>query len=228
MKTLPLLFLLSWYCWWCKGTVIFKVKDSNNKLDKPDEKTFLYLNQDIIISYPLTFCIQFNLKSGLVSIPIFSSSKLTTLLRFEMGTGRVILNEDNYLFNIPQDHGISPYSWHHLCWKSDGKMQEVVVDGQNWYNGTIKPKSYKKSTINQFLVGSVYGEQFSDLSFIVDFQGELSGLNIWNKALTSKTLKKITSSCENPEPIPDVLDWSEITSSMLKGHTYEKDIQYLW
>ena len=122
------------------------------------------------------------MKSGLESSALFSSSKLSAFLRFDVGTGRVILDGENYLFNIPEDHGISPYSWHKLCWKSDGEIQEAIVDGKLWHNDTVNQKLYENLTVHQFFMGSGY---YVD-GFSINFKGELSELNIWSEAIISE------------------------------------------
>ena len=224
MKILPLLLLMFWYCW-CKETIVVKVPNEQN------EKTLLSLEQDITISIPLTFCIKFNLKAGLLKQrPIFGSSKLSMYFKFGAGTGKVHINGQSTYFKIPPDHGINPYSWHHLCWKSDGEIQEVFFDGKQWYHGKMKSKSSEKSTLNQIQMGSCYQRQTSSelcLNLYPDFDGELSELNIWSHALTSEVLKNFTNSCGNPEPIPNILNWSNVTSLMITGNNYEKDIKHI-
>ena len=64
-----------------------------------------------------------------------------------------MLNGEDFMFKIPTDPGLQPYSWCHLCWKSDCELHEIIFNGQQWYHGKHKLKSSKKATLNQFLMG---------------------------------------------------------------------------
>ena len=224
MKILRILVLLYLYSQ-CKGSLVIKI--SNNQV-KNNEKTYLTLKKTIKISFPLTFCTRFNLKGQLLtSRPIFSdeNNEFGFTLRFGVGLGRVILSDEILMFKIPKENDIQPYAWHHICVKSDENSQEVVFDGKIWY--TDQHKKYSKEvTLNKFLVGANYpnGNNYADTAY---FRGEISEFNIWSEALGTEKLKKITSHCGKPLPEPDILNWSEIDTSMLTGNNVQNDIRRL-
>ena len=111
--------------------------------------------------------------------------------------------------------------------KSDDEIQEVVVDGHQWYQGKHAIAFFEKSTLNKFLMGSNDPNLIS-YTITEDFKGDLSELNIWNKALSSEELMAITNSCGNPEPKPNILNWSEmITISMLTEKNEVQEIGQL-
>jgi hypothetical protein len=90
----------------------------------------------------------------------------------------------------------------------------VAVDGRQWSTGKHNIKPFQNISIGQFFLGSVYEyvEHWED-----NFKGELSELNIWNNALSVASLIGITEKCCQPEPVPDILQWENITNFMLKG-----------
>ena len=100
------------------------------------------------------------------------------------------------------------------------------MNGQLWYQGKHSLKPFERTPINEFIIGSWYQNQ----SFYIDtkdFQGEISELNIWNRSLDFHEMKEITISCGNPQPVPDILKWSDITALMVSGKSVEKDINQL-
>ena len=224
MKILCILVLFYLYSQ-SKGSLVIKI--SNNQV-KNNEKTYLTLKKNIKISFPLTFCTRFNLKGQLLtSRPIFSgeSNKFGFTLRFGVGLGKVILSDESLMFKIPKENNIQPYAWHHICVRFDENSQEVVFDGNIWY--TDQHKKYSKEVIlNKFLVGANYpnGNNYADTAY---FRGEISEFNIWSEALGTEELKKLTSHCGKPLPEPDILNWSEIDTSMLTGNNFQSGIEIL-
>ena len=81
-------------------------------------------------------------------------------------------------------------------------------------------KATDESKIEELLLGSAYPNQKIYAEYH-DFKGEISELNIWGKALSTDDLVKITSTCGNTTPIPDILNWSEISNSMIGGGVVE-------
>ena len=84
----------------------------------------------------------------------------------------------------------------------------------------------KEVILNKFLVGANYpnGNNYADTAY---FRGEISEFNIWSEALGTEELKKLTSHCGKPLPEPDILNWSEIDTSMLTGNNFQSDIEIL-
>ena len=93
----------------------------------------------------------------------------------------------------------------------------MVVDGHKWYEANYTNKSPNISFLNEFMFGSSYPNQsvFSDYK---DFKGEISELNVWSKPLSTLDILKITENCENPKPIPDLLNWFDVRNSMVEGN----------
>ena len=87
-------------------------------------------------------------------------------------------------------------------------------------------KATDESKIEELLLGSAYPNQKVYAEYN-DFKGEISELNIWGKALSTDDLVKITSTCGNTTPIPDILNWSEISNSMIGGVVEDSDVDQL-
>ena len=67
-------------------------------------------------------------------------NQLALTLRFPLNAGMVVLNGESFYFKIPKDSGIRPFYWHHICIGLNEETYWVVVDGQQWSNGTHKIK----------------------------------------------------------------------------------------
>ena len=125
MNSKLFLLLLSIYCL-CHGTIVIKL---TNDQVKRNEKTLLIPENGIKISFPLTFCVRFNLKGALLgTIPIFVTEdfKFGFFLRFSVNIGRVFLNNESLMFMIPK-HNFQPYGWHHLCVKVEKPQTEFSI-----------------------------------------------------------------------------------------------------
>ena len=48
-----------------------------------------------------------------------------------------------------------------------------------------------------------------------------------NKTLSSETMTKLTRNCGDAEPIPDILNWSQLTKEMISGSLKESEIDEL-
>ena len=117
--------LISIYCL-CHGTIVIKL---TNDQVKRNENTLLIPENSIKISFPLTFCVRFNLKGALLgTIPIFVTEdfKFGFFLRFSVNIGRVFLNNESLMFIIPK-HNFQPYGWHHLCVKVEKPQTEISI-----------------------------------------------------------------------------------------------------
>ena len=54
----------------------------------------------------------------------------------------------------------------------------------------------------------------------MNFRGLLSELNIWSKSLSPSQMVEITTNCDKVDPIPDILNWSELDESVIRGSKY--------
>ena len=117
----------------------------------------------------------------------------------------------------PEIQRVIPHSWSHFCFASNGKSYNVVVDGRIWYEGTHRIKSDEIVTTKFFYLGT-YDENYFRYG---NFTGELAELNIWGNFLTAEDLMNMTKSCKIPELVPDILQWSEVESSMLNSNSTE-------
>ena len=225
MKILRLItFLLFTYCW-CKETVIVVDLNPSNSPPEKDEKTILPLTENVEVSIPLTLCLRFNLNDRISARCAFTSKgdNLSLKLRFPTGLGKVHVNGESFYFDIPKDSGIRPFFWHHICVSVNEETYWVVVDGQQWSTGKHNIKPFQNISIGQFFLGSAYEyvEHWED-----NFKGGLSELNIWNNALSVASLIGITEKCCQPKPVPDILQWANITYSMLTGeNNYQTSIK---
>ena len=97
----------------------------------------------------------------------------------------------------------------------------MVVDGQSWYIGNQTMETSNSVKVKEFRLGS------HTHNLEASFEGEISEFNIWSTTLTFEQMKQITSNCGPVEPKPDILDWSKVTKSMIKGSSESKEIRDL-
>ena len=205
MRICHVLLLSLWHCY-C--TLVVEVPFNENDLD---QKTTLTFNDDIEISNPMTFCIRFKLNDYVTPRYILSTDqKVFELKVADTGIGKIKIHRHTFNYKIPHS-GLQPFSWAHFCFCSYGEDYQVVVDGVQWYKG--KSTVFEKVKIHQFIFGSTLGRN----DYFTDFKGEITNLNIWNKSLSTKVLINITENCGIPEPIPNILFWSNLDKSMFKG-----------
>ena len=220
MKTLTVTFLI-FCCHKCLGTVVVDLDQSSN-----ENSTFLALGQGIEIKNPLTFCLRFNIKSGILGTQyIFSSTedKLVLILRFSVNLGIVLINRVSFVFEIPKDNDVLPFHWYHICVSTREDSFTIVLDGQQWYHANHTLGSFEKTTLKRLDLGStneywIYPEG-------INFRGLLSELNVWSKALSISQMVKITRNCGKEDPTPDLLKWSELPSLMIRGSKYDLNIE---
>ena len=206
MKTLfPLLFSL----WYVYATTVINV---------PNEKdTFLSFDKNLEVGVPVTVCIRFKLEGYLTNRVIFSSEgdKFRLSLRPKDDQGWIILNDVAIPFKIIK-HQLQPYTWHHLCFTLDKKSYVVIVDGHQWYESSYASKIPEQTTFNQLQLGSMHYNLYTS-GLYEDFKGDLTELNIWDKALSKKEMMELTKSCEIENSSPDILNWSEDITKYLSG-----------
>ena len=222
MKILPLIILLVLTYCRCKETVTVVDLMPLNSPPEEDKKTVLSLTETVEVSIPLTFCLRFNLQDTMSARYMLDNKddKLALTLRFPLDLGKVKINGEEFYFKIPKDSGIRPFYWHHICISMNNERYWVVVDGKQWSNRTHEIKPFQTISINQLFMGTTY-----ELGAIEDnFKGELSELNIWSYSLSLKHLIDITKSCTHSNPVPDILQWSNITNSMLTGNSSHQSV----
>ena len=223
MKNLTVIVLLLCCCR-CQGTLVVDLNKSSNE----DKNSFLALGQGIEINNPLTFCLRFNIKSALMTNYIFTSpdDTLALIMRFKVSLGLVLINGVALGFEIPKDNVVKPFHWHHICVSSSEDSYTIVFDGQQWYHANHALGSFEKTPLKRLDLG-VLGStnEYWVWSDSVNFRGLLSELNIWSKSLSVTQMVKITRNCGKVDPIPDILDWSELNSSMIRGSKYIENIE---
>ena len=223
MKTLPLILLLSCYCW-CKDTLVIDLFKQSSK-----GKTVLSLDKTIQITNSMTFCLRLNLKDTLSMHYIFNEKddKLGFKLKFSVGIGSAAINKRVFQFKIPKDNDFKPFHWYHICFSSNEKSYSVVFEGQQWYHANHTIKSYEKTTLTKLDIG-VMSDESEISSGGVNFKGEMAELNIWGSSLSQNQMIEITGTCEKPYPNPDILSWSDVDPTMLnRNNIKEKDINHL-
>ena len=229
MKTLPWMVLLSCYCY-CQCSLVVDLKDLEKRPSPNNETTVLSLAPNIEIKNSVTFCIRFNLHGALTTNYFFSEedNKLGLTLRFSINQGIIFLNKgdnERLIFKIPKDNNIKPFHWHHICVTSNENAFRVVAEGKLWYqrNHTMKPLN--TTNLSKLNIGS--NPPSSHFGGGENFKGKLSELNIWSKSLSLVDIMNITKKCEYPKPIPDVLNWSNVSSLMIMGKSFKEDIHNL-
>ena len=81
---------------------------------------------------------------------VFDSQKKGIGLRiFLPELGFANANGHEFMFKVAKD-SITPYSWHHFCFNSDGQSYQVIVDGKQWYQGDHTTKGLSMSLSNNF------------------------------------------------------------------------------
>ena len=209
MKTLfPFLFSL----WYVYGTIVINV---------PNEKdTFLSFDKSLEVSVPITVCIRFKLEGYLTNRVIFISKNANFGLSLETkyDVGWIKWDKVFVPFKIIRNL-LQPYIWHHLCFALDKKSFAVIVDGQQWYESSFENKISEKTTFNQIQLGSIPYIDFTSTAYEgnEDFKGELTELNIWDKALSKEEMIELTKTCEIANPAPDILNWSNDIALYLSG-----------
>ena len=198
-------------------------------LNVPNEKedTFLSFDKNIEVGIPITVCIRFKLKGYLTNRVIFSSKGDTFRLSLQPqeGQGWIRLNTVYVLFKITRDN-FQPYLWHHLCYTMDKESFMVIIDGKKVYqskysNTTLNQIAsanmfLKRTKIQQIRLGSLVPNEIA-FSHYENFKGELTELNIWDKALSKEEMIELTKSCKIASPAPDILNWSEDINLYLSG-----------
>ena len=220
MRTLTVFFLLI-CCHECLGTLVVDLKEKSTE----DKKTFLDLGQGIEINNPLTFCLRFNIRDSLATNYIFSSTddKLVLIIRFSVSLGLVLINSIVLFFDIPKDNDVRPFNWHHICVSSSEIFYTVVLDGQQWYHANhTQGGSFEKTTVKRLDLG--WTTEYWIYPDDINFRGLLSELNIWSKSLSVIQMANITRNCGIEDPVPDLLNWSEISRSIIRGRKYEENI----
>ena len=226
MKTLTVILLLL-CCHQYLGTLVLVVDlDSDQDLSSNEDKnTFLSLGKGIKIKHPLTFCLRFNLKDTLGTNYIFSSTddKLVLILSFLNSFGLALINSVVLFFEIPKDNGVLPFHWHHMCVSSSEDSYTIVLDGQQWFHTNHTLGSFEETTLTRLDLGST--NDYWTYSDGTNMRGLLSELTIWSKSLTAIQMVKITRNCGKVDPVPDLLNWSELSSLMIRGSKYTEDIR---
>ena len=153
MKILPLTILFAFTYCWCKETVTVVDLMPSNSPHEQDKKTVLSLTDNVKVSIPLTFCLRFTLHDRISARYMFTKKddKLSLKLRFTTSLGKVQLNGESFYFKIPKDIGIRPFHWYHICVSLNEKTYWVVVDGQQWSNGTHKIKPFQNFSWDQHI-----------------------------------------------------------------------------
>ena len=203
-------------CYKGLGTLVVDLNEPSNE----EKNTYLALGQGIEINNPLTFCLRFNIKDILATNYIFSSKdeELLFLLSFSYGFGLVLINSVNLVFEIPKDNDLSPFHWHHICISSSKDSYIVVIDGQQWYRASHTAGSSEKIIVKRLDFG--FTSEYWVYSDGINFKGLLSELNVWSKSLSLSQLVEITTNCGKVDPIPDILNWSELDESVIRGSKY--------
>ena len=215
MKTLTVTFLIL-CCHRCLGTLVVNLNGTND--------TFLDFGKGMELSSPLTFCLRFNISDILETNYIFSSpdDELVLIFRFSVNLGILLINSVAHFFEIPKDHDVKPIHWHHICVTSVEDSYTVVLDGQQWYHANHSHGSFEKTTLTRLELGST--NKYWIFTDGRRFKGLLSGLNIWSKSLSITKMEEITTHCGKVDPIPDLLNWSELHSSIIRGSKYNDSI----
>ena len=145
------------------------------------------------------------------------------MLRFSVGLGLVFIDSVALAFEIPKDNDVLPFHWHHICVSSNEDSYTIVVDGQQWYHANHTNESLEKKTVKRLDLGT--NNEHWVYSDGINFRGHLSELNIWSKSLSLIQMEQITRNCGKEDPIPDLLNWSELPTSLIRGSKYTENIE---
>ena len=162
------------------------------------------------------------LVGALLAIGYCILEHLALILRFSVNLGLALINSVPLLFEIPKDNGVLPFHWHHICISSSEDSYSIVLDGQQWYHANHEQKSFEKTTVTRLDLGTT--NKYWTYTDGINFRGLLSELNIWSKTLSVSQIVKITTNCGKVDPVPDLLNWSELSNSMIRGSKYNEDI----
>lgn len=195
-------------------------------IDLPQDQNFVVLRlqgNGINSGEIQSLCFEFKLTGPLKDYYVFADKAnnreyLQTGLNLRMWlkerSGFITLDKTDMIWTRPS-HTVTPYTWQHFCLSVDGTSYTIVSDNQTWFQySNDKLKTRNNVTITEIFFGD------KELSWI----GQLAGLNIWSKALTTNEMLEITSKCRRSlqGPKPDLLDWSEVTGSMIVQGSYNE------
>ena len=99
----------------------------------------------------------------------------------------------------------------------------IVLDGQQWYHANHTLGSSQPSSLKRLDLGST--NEYWIYPDGINFRSLLSELNVWSKSLSISKMVKITRNCGKEHPTPDLLKWSELPNSMIRGSKYNENIE---
>ena len=120
-------------------------------------------------------------------------------LRFDFGFGWFTIQKSYFIYVMPEDHGILPFTWTKLCFSTNATHYHVVNQGKLWY----------QSQRNQ--IQNLKGKTLKGLHF-EETHHFFSKLQMWSTFQTPTQLMESSLNCEASQA--DLLDWNDLNEPL--------------
>ncbi|XP_028399922.1 C-reactive protein 1.1-like [Dendronephthya gigantea] len=129
--------------------------------------------------------------------------------------------------NLGNSHSLSSHNitindglWHHICvtWQANGGRYSFFKDGNKVGNGAI-PDSVGKPIPGQgtWVLGQDQDSVGGGFERFQSAIGEFTGVNVWDKVLSSFEILKMSTNCKAGGPAGNVKTWADFLSG-IKGN----------
>ena len=176
----------------------------------------LIVNQtDTVLTVPInitvtkeevSFCISLRFEETPFRVTTLGEVRedLSLVLRFDDAYGWVTVKQAMFIFLIPKDHELQPFTWTKLCFSSNVTDYHLVVQGKLWYEGK---RSYNHPPLKGIILQKIsFGQLFQDGKINLS----LSKLSIWPTFINQEKLLKLSQNCKN-ELAGEILEWQQFT-----------------
>ena len=115
----------------------------------------------------------------------------------------------NVEIKFPNDLQIVPHTWTFFCitFDNDEKIVETYVNSRKVFKRKIPEVFAEVEWEMEFLKKRV---KFN----VVDYTGNLTGLNLWSRVLTTENIISLYSCNQDHDP-PDLIDWEDMELNII-------------
>ena len=204
-----------------------KVAILENKPVKNSKHSKCTVGIPIKSSSPLnefSFCGKYRFKFLRESILMYmdGTESHLRLMNFEEKVGIIEHNLVGYFFYF-QNQTMKPDSWQHICLSTSDDFITLVLNGEVVYNASPSKKPDKPKETNLWL-----GGENIQTRMYRRFEGTMTDIYLWNKALTMNELILITtrSTASESISIPALFSWKIFKPSAEVGSCVKYQILY--
>ena len=120
-------------------------------------------------------------------------------LRFDFGFGWFTIQKSYFIYLMPEDHGILPFTWTTLCFSTNATHYHVIHQGKLWY----------ESRRNQ--IQNLKGKTLTSLHF-EKVDHFFSKLQMWSTFQTQTQLMETSLNCKASQA--DLFDWNDLNEPL--------------